>query len=127
MSKCDRCPISGSRCYGEQQPWACKTADRGESSRRMLAELGNAKPRVEPKPAYPPLARQAASAVASAVRFVADGFATVSQEEFNHRRAICEACPTRRYVADEDRCEACGCYLSIKPWSKVESCPDGHW
>lgn len=79
------------------------------------------------EPEYPPLATQAGNLLGSTARFIASGGATVSQEEYDRRRAICLACPTRRYVAAQDRCEACGCYLSVKPWGKAESCPDGHW
>lgn len=96
----------------------------------ILREPGGAAPlaAVETaQPEYPSLAKQAANALGSAARFVASGGATVSQEEFDRRRAICLACPSKRYVAAEDRCEACGCYLAIKPWGKSERCPEGHW
>ncbi|WP_165073325.1 hypothetical protein [Paludisphaera rhizosphaerae] len=80
---------------------------------------------VDPEPAYPPFAVQAVSAVKAAARFVASGCETVDQSEFDRRKAICEACPN--YQAADDRCLLCGCMLSIKPWSAVESCPDARW
>jgi len=78
-------------------------------------------------PSYPPLATQLANVAQAAGRFVASGLATVSQKEFDRRKAICLACPSNQYDAAQDRCRACGCHLSVKPWSKAESCPHGHW
>lgn len=123
MKKCIHCPASGT-CVVE---WSrhnryCDHAASGDPVwLDRISKLSAS------APAYPPLATQAANALGSAAKFVASGGATVSQEEFDRRRVICQACPTRRYVADEDRCEACGCYLAVKPWGKAESCPDGHW
>lgn len=80
-----------------------------------------------PPPAYPSIATQAANLAGAAVRFVASGLAIVDQAEFDRRHATCEACPSGLYDAEQDRCRACSCYLAVKPWSKAESCPKGHW
>lgn len=128
MGKCDHCPIDGA-CFGERKPFACKFGlpDANRTRRRYLADKSAALDGREPESAYPPLAAQAKNLAGSVVRFVASGFATVDQSEFDRRRAICLACPTGRYDAAEDRCRACGCNVSIKPWGKAEACPDGHW
>lgn len=123
MTKCDACPIAG-EC--RSFPALCRRHAADPTRWRPALDAINAPPDAEP-PAYPSLAKQAANALGSAARFVASGGATVSQEEYDRRKATCQACPTNRYVAAENRCEACGCYLAIKPWGKAERCPDGHW
>ena len=131
MSKCDACPIKDGECFGERHAFACKFAgpDANPTQRRFLADqsarLRDAPP-AEP-PVYPSTVRMAANLVGSAVRFLASGGATVPREEYERRRAICLACPSGRYDAEQDRCTACGCYASVKPWGKAESCPEGHW
>jgi hypothetical protein len=74
---------------------------------------------------YPSVATMVGNALAAAGRFVASGMQTVAPEEFERRHAICEACD--QFVAAEDRCRACGCWLAIKPWGARESCPIGKW
>lgn len=78
-------------------------------------------------PAYPPLAEQAASLARAAVRFAASGFKLADQAERERRREICRACPSGLYDDEKDRCRACGCLASVKPWLGSESCPKGHW
>lgn len=123
MSKCEGCPISGP-CVGERpgKAFACKMTAGTESERRWVEHASDA-----PAPVYPTLAAQAVNLAGAAVRFVASGLATVDQAEYDRRRSVCLACPTGRHDAEADRCSACGCYLAVKPWSKAESCPDGHW
>jgi len=95
---------------------------------RYVAGLSGSPAGAEPtSPDYPPLATQLANAAKAAGRFVASGLETVDQAEFDRRKAICESCPSNQYDAGADRCVACGCHLSIKPWGKVEDCPLGHW
>ncbi len=130
MSKCASCPIDGQcRSY----PALCQRHAEDPARWLKVVDLVNEPDEFSPPgeapnaPDYPPLAKQAANALGSALRHVASGLKTVDQVEYDRRRAICQACPTGRYVEAEDRCEACGCYLAIKPWGKAERCPDGHW
>lgn len=118
--KCSQCPIKGD-C--QSYPALCRRHTDDPARWRKVVEQVNGLS----APEYPSFATQAANLAGSAARFVASGGATVDQAEFARRRAICLACPTKRYDADQDRCRACGCFASIKPWGKAESCPDGHW
>ena len=140
MSKCDRCPVRDGRCVGESATadawgWVCRAAARGEESDAIRAASGASPPvdqvagagKAIPAPEYPPLATQARNLAGAAVRFVASGFATVDQAEYDRRRAICEGCPSGLYDAAQDRCTVCACYVSVKPWSRSEKCPKGHW
>lgn len=76
-------------------------------------------------PEYPGLAAQAASLTKAAGRFIASGFATVDQAEYDRRRSICESCPL--FDAAQVRCRSCGCSIAFKPWAKAESCPESKW
>jgi hypothetical protein len=91
-----------------------------ESWRRFILEG-----RWRPETSYPSVATMVGNALGAAGRFVASGLQTVAPEEFERRHAICEACD--QFVAAEDRCRACGCWLAIKPWGARESCPIGKW
>jgi hypothetical protein len=123
MMPCDHCPIGdGCRSYVALCDNMAKNPDRW---RPVLDRVNGLTPPPEPPAEYPPLATQAASAIGAAVRFAASGFATVDQDEYDRRRAICEAC--EHYDGDRNRCRACGCQLSIKPWSAKEECPKGKW
>ena len=53
---------------------------------------------------------------------------------FLKRTMICKQCPSNKYIADQDRCQVCGCYIkkSIigtpgKATLAKEKCPKGHW
>lgn len=110
----------------ERYRWLTSDANPDAKQREAYRRLVERQALGEPE--YPPLAKQVANALGSAAKFAASGLATVDQAEYERRRAICtQPCPTERYVAAEDRCEACGCHLSIKPWGKAEKCPEGHW
>jgi len=118
--KCESCPVAGP-C---RSPAAlCRRHAEAPERWRPVVDHVNG----STAPVYPPLATQLANVAKAAGWFVASGLETVSQEEYERRRGICRACPTGRYVEADDRCLACGCHLAIKPWSKAERCPDGHW
>jgi hypothetical protein len=61
--------------------------------------------------------------IASGAAFVADGFRTVSADEYRHRLAICETCEHR----DGPRCGLCSCFVAIKAKGRAWDCPDGRW
>jgi Family of unknown function (DUF6171) len=81
----------------------------------------------EPAPPaeYPPLWEQAASAVGAAVTFVASGFATVDDETYTARLAVCNDCPD--FAGDADRCRICGCSMRLKARAAAMRCPAGKW
>lgn len=78
---------------------------------------------------FPSLATQAVNAMGAAGRavgaFLTGQAVMVDQAEHDRRMAICEACP--ELDRERNKCRACGCYLSIKPWGARESCPRGKW
>jgi len=105
-----------------RREWLASDANPDPLSRAAHRALAEAKPRE-----YPSIAAQAGNLAGSVLRFIAAGGATVPREEYDRRRSICPACPTDRYDPEQDRCSACGCYASVKPWGTAEACPDGHW
>lgn len=76
-------------------------------------------------PALPPLWKQAANFVASAIKHVAAGMPEASPAAAAARLEVCQACP--QYLADSGRCAACGCYLAAKTTWQLQSCPEGKW
>ncbi len=75
--------------------------------------------------AYPPIAIQVGNALGAAAQFVKSGFATVTQEEFDRRLAICKTCEF--LDATRNRCVKCSCHLAVKPWGKAWHCPIAKW
>lgn len=74
---------------------------------------------------YPTMLEMTKNAVNAGIDFVKDGFKVSDEEESNRRLAICKECPM--YVAAENRCEKCGCYLSWKSAMASSHCPIGKW
>jgi hypothetical protein len=50
---------------------------------------------------------------------------SVSTDEANKRKAICEACPA--YNKTQQRCTKCGCFIAVKAYLKASFCPLGKW
>jgi hypothetical protein len=71
----------------------------------------------------PGLLQRAWNLAGSIAAFVADGFHTVTVEQFGLRLQICDACDERRDVI----CGACGCYISIKARLRAMHCPLKKW
>src|SRR5262249_41892067 len=74
---------------------------------------------------YPPLAQQASNLAASLWDWAVSGFTMATAREMANRLRICHGCP--EYVADEQRCRLCGCYLLAKIRLKPEKCPIDKW
>lgn len=74
---------------------------------------------------FPSLLEQFGNAAKAAVDFVASGFETVDDAEYERRRKICRACD--QFDAKADRCKRCGCSMAIKARGKVFACPEGKW
>lgn len=71
----------------------------------------------------PSLFQKAWNLAQSITEFVADGCETVSGEEYAQRLQVCEDCPERQ----DNRCNTCGCWLSVKARGRAFSCPLGKW
>lgn len=54
-----------------------------------------------------------------------DGFQTSEDEEVNRRISICNQCEFFR--KEQNQCEKCGCYLSLKTRLESSNCPIGKW
>ncbi len=81
-------------------------------------------PTTEAKPdQVPRLNRQVWNLTQSLAAFAADGFRTVSAEEYEGRLSICDGCSERR----GNRCLQCGCFLSKKARGRAFRCPLGKW
>lgn len=81
------------------------------------------------KPQMPSLGRMAANVAQSVVRnaaSVAQGNALkLDPSEANRRLSICRGCEF--FSSEAQRCQKCGCYLSVKTYLKAEKCPVGKW
>ncbi len=71
----------------------------------------------------PPLRRQAWNLARSFADFVADGCKMVSTAQYRQRLEICDGCSERR----ANRCQLCGCRLSLKARGRAFRCPAGKW
>lgn len=49
----------------------------------------------------------------------------LTSEEANKRLSICNSC--QFYIANQQRCGKCGCYMAVKTYLKAERCPIGKW
>jgi formamidopyrimidine-DNA glycosylase len=50
---------------------------------------------------------------------------SVSTDEANRRRSICDICPA--YNKPQQRCTKCGCFIAVKAYLRASSCPLGKW
>jgi hypothetical protein len=73
---------------------------------------------------YPSWFRQGMNLGQALIRAARKGFPVTTESERAARRALCDACPER--TAD-DRCRACGCFLTAKLRMASERCPLGKW
>lgn len=125
MGRCEHCPVAaGLACRAESDGrygYMCGQAAAGEPSQlgaiRALAG--------EPRPAFPPIARQAVNFFGAVAGHVASGLAIVPEDERARRLAICEGCPS--YDAPTGRCRKCGCRMAIKARWASQVCPLGRW
>lgn len=71
----------------------------------------------------PPLIELAWNLTQSLADFTADGFKTLSTEQYQQRLEVCDECDRRR----ESQCLECGCYLPLKVRGRAFDCPLGKW
>lgn len=72
------------------------------------------------------MAKNLATTAVNAAKSVAAGNPlNVTPEEANKRKAICEQCDF--YNKIQQRCTKCGCYMAVKAYLRVASCPVGKW
>lgn len=77
----------------------------------------------EPEQHPPDLARRMWNFATAAVDFARDGFATVDEETYQARLAVCHRCDRRQ----EAICSECGCYIKPKAAGRAWSCPLDRW
>lgn len=65
------------------------------------------------------------SFVSSASEHVGSGFKNVSDQTKKQRLAVCKKCNS--YNKQNNSCNDCGCFLSLKTSWASESCPQGKW
>lgn len=92
---------------------------------RLTLELAGRPIPDPPSADFPPLATQAASLAAAAVRAVASGGKQVTPDERERRLSICRGC--EHFDAEATRCRACGCYLNLKSRLDAWHCPIEKW
>lgn len=75
------------------------------------------------EPQLPSLAQQAMSFAGAAIKHIATGAKSVSQEELDRRLAICNGCD--KFVGG--RCSLCGCSCNVKASWLEQNCPIQKW
>lgn len=90
-------------------------AKEQKAAREAMAAL----PAAERKP--PTLAKKASSLAAALWRWAGDGFTMTTNEVFERRLAICEACD--QFKPRTMACKVCGCRLRAKLRMPSEQCP----
>jgi hypothetical protein len=74
-----------------------------------------------PQQAYPSALEMAGNALSAAARFVASGFPTVDESEYDRRLSLCRQCP--QFDPQTSRCRLCGCKTQLKLRMATEHCP----
>lgn len=72
----------------------------------------------------PGLFQQAANFVGSVTRHVLAGLPIVPDEQYEARMAECRKCAN---LTMEERCSACGCFVTVKGRWAEQKCPLGRW
>lgn len=72
---------------------------------------------------FPSLPQQGWNLARSLTAFIADGFKTVTKEQYEQRLQICDTCDRRRGT----RCLQCGCGLTLKAQGRAFQCPLKKW
>jgi len=108
-----------------EQPRATASEVGSSTSGRLDVARETATPPTVPaaQGAFPPIPRQVANFLQSAVTFVGDGCALVDDAEYRRRLDVCRACDRRA----GKRCTACGCWIGLKARGRAFTCPLGRW
>jgi hypothetical protein len=107
-------------CKTRPDFWNLYESGVGPGQPGLLAAQGQREAYI-PNP--PSLLQSAWNLATSVSAFIADGFATVSPEQYAERLTICSTCDRR----SENRCLACNCYLPLKAQGRAMKCPLGKW
>lgn len=107
-------------CSMREKP-CLKPRTRTEADRAMLTEQSRAEIRPILRP--PTLIQQGWNVTQALAAFTADGFKTVTAEEYAERLAICDSCDKRQGT----RCMQCGCGLTLKARGRAFQCPLKRW
>ena len=102
-------PLDGAISCSNKPSLPTKSSKRGKKGRQ--------------KESMPPLSKQAWNLVTSLSDFVSDGMKLVPEEEYRARLTICDKCDHRV----NNRCQKCGCKLSIKARGRAFKCPVAKW
>lgn len=119
---CRLCSVREKPCPAPRDPPAPGSPLIPAGSSRIPAPIRNGGH--PPSPVRPPSLLQQGWNVAQALAaFTADGFQTVTKEQYEARLAICETCDRRRGT----RCLQCGCGLALKAKGRAFQCPLKKW
>lgn len=128
QNKC-QCESPTSSCprYGwmKGRKWqVCQGIDVSDADREKLLELWSGELPV----AKPSLLKQATNfsrtAMEAGKHLITQGELYASQQVIEERLATCRACPQ---LDENERCNACGCYVEVKTKMVVSRCPEGKW
>lgn len=77
------------------------------------------------EPDLPSNLRMSGEITRAAAQALTKGIKRVSEEDYQKRLAICEACEWHR--KSDNRCAKCGCFLKYKARLEAWHCPIGEW
>jgi hypothetical protein len=78
-----------------------------------------------PLPATSELAVNLLSAVVDETKAIVAQRPKVTEEERDKRMDVCKSCD--RFLLDQSRCSACGCFMEVKTRFRSAQCPLGKW
>lgn len=123
----DKCPPENPCRKGASALYRKLWLDIGGPNGSKYSPMKQAAPSPTAQP--PGLFQQVKNVAVSLVNYARAGLPQVSEEVYKTRRATCDACEQREPT--QDRCLACGCFLSSKLLDKLkmqtESCPLKKW
>jgi hypothetical protein len=98
--------------------------------KQAIADLKNNEQivKIDPPPATPSATKMAANLWRAAVdeaKAVVTQQPAITVQDQAKRMKLCEACD--RYLTEQSRCSACGCYMKVKTKLRSAYCPLGKW
>jgi uncharacterized paraquat-inducible protein A len=98
--------------------------DKEELKKILIENAKNIKP--YKMPTVTQMAKNIVETTVATVKTVANGNSpTVSEEDANKRKSICNGCEA--FNKEQERCTKCGCHMAVKTYLRAATCPLGKW
>jgi hypothetical protein len=104
-------------------PGQVESCQTNPAYRAIQDRVAAGKPETKP----PPLLQRAWNLAVALTEFVADGFKTVSPEQYAERIRTCDNCPGGYRSGPICTHAKCGCVIALKARGRAWKCPAGFW